>query len=87
MAVYTFEVEPIVVTQLTGRLGTACAEYRGHAYRVTIGGPDRTTRDGKPCTLVSLPAPVYAHAKRVSAMLVRGWGVSTTRAAPEESSP
>ncbi len=81
MAVYSFEVEPIVTAQLTGRLGTACAEYRGHAYRVPIGGQDDATRDAKPCALADLPAPVYAHAKRVSAMLVRAWEMSTTRAA------
>lgn len=61
MASYTIEVEPNVTAQLTGRLGTAVVIYRGHEYRVALGGPEMT-RDGHPVGLDVLPQAVYAFA-------------------------
>ena len=63
MATYQIEVEPIITAQLTGRLGTAVVTFRGHEYRVTLGGKE-ITRDGYPCGADTLPKPVYAFAVR-----------------------
>jgi|HubBroStandDraft_2_1064218.scaffolds.fasta_scaffold183240_3 hypothetical protein len=61
MATYEIEVEPIAIAHLTGRLGWAIVTYRGHEYRVTLGGRE-ITRDGYPCGADTLPKAVYAYA-------------------------
>lgn len=69
MATYEIEVEPIAVAHVTGRLGAAIVTYRGHQYRVTLGGKE-ITRDGYPCGVDCLPKSVYAFAvKQYDALL------------------
>lgn len=68
MSSYAFECEPIVVTTLTGQLGTACVSYRGHDYRITLGGPG-CTRDGIDVALSAVPKPVHAYATRIYDLL------------------
>ena len=46
MATYQIEVECTAVAQLTGRLGIALVNFRGHDYRVDLGGREIITRDG-----------------------------------------
>jgi hypothetical protein len=70
MATYQIEVEPIATTQITGRLGAALVSYRGHDYRVTLGGKE-ITRDGYPCGADVLPARVYAYAVEMYDMLAK----------------
>lgn len=61
MAKYEIEVECTAVAQLTGRLGTAVVTYRGHEYRVALGGKE-ITRDGYPAGADTLPKSVYDYA-------------------------
>lgn len=63
MAIYTIEVECNAVAQVTGRLGAAVVNYRGHDYRVTLGGKD-VTKDGHPIGVDMLPARVYDYARQ-----------------------
>jgi hypothetical protein len=61
MASYEIEVECTAVAQVTGRLGAAIVNYRGHEYRVELGGK-KHTRDGYPAGLDTLPAKVFEYA-------------------------
>lgn len=72
MAAYSIEVEPILVTELTGRLGAALATYRGHEYRVTLGGRG-ITRDGAPIEARDVPAAVYKFATQQYDMLCKAY--------------
>ncbi len=85
MPAYAIEVEPIVVTQLTGRLGTAVATYRGHVYRIALGGSE-VSRDGKPCPIGKVPPTVYTFAVRQYEMLVREYRVGEARRAASQES-
>ncbi len=63
MASYEIEVASFCEAQITGRMGTAIVTFRGHTYRVALGAAE-VTRDGYPCGVDVLPAPVYAFAVR-----------------------
>lgn len=68
-ATYGITVFPCYETYLTGKLGTATAEFRGHSYEVGLGYT-LCTRDGKPFAPARLPAAVARHAERQYAYLL-----------------
>ncbi len=63
MAEYSIEVCSYCEAEVTGKLGTAIAKYRGHEYRVALGVED-ITKDGYPCSVDMLPKAVYDFAAR-----------------------
>ena len=82
MAEYSVEINSIAQAHITGCLGAALATYRGHKYRVPLGGHSASnfpTRDGHPCGVDVLPAAVYSFAAKQYDSLLKEYCYRSTK--------